>query len=223
MSQEPGETELSERGGVELVRIPGGRFVMGTPEDEEGRNDDETQREVEVGVFWLGRHAVTNEEYGRFLADSGADFEPAFWDHEELSQPRQPVVGVTWDAARAFCSWAGGRLPAEAEWEWACRAGTTTRYWSGDGEDDLARVGWYRGNSGGRLHDVGELEANAFGLHDMHGNVDEWCLDEDDFYWVNRGGSWENTARICRSAHRSWEYREELASSLGFRLARDAG
>ncbi|MEM7244365.1 MAG: SUMF1/EgtB/PvdO family nonheme iron enzyme [Acidobacteriota bacterium] len=211
---------VTERGGVELVEIPGGRFVMGSPGSEEERRSNEGQREVEVSGHWLGRYPVTNEEYGRFLKERPEHGSPRFWDDQRFNDPRQPVVGVSWADARAFCEWAGGRLPTEAEWEHACRAGTTTRYWSGDAEEELARVDWYRGNSGGELHVVGELEANPWGLNDIHGNVREWCEDEMGASRVIRGGSWYDAAGGCRAACRlrlrpggRWWY-------LGFRLSR---
>ncbi|MEM7248235.1 MAG: SUMF1/EgtB/PvdO family nonheme iron enzyme [Acidobacteriota bacterium] len=215
-----GDVAISEREGVELVRIPAGRYVMGSPEDEEGRRDNETQREVDVADFWLGRFPVTNEEYGRFLEEDSNREKPQDWENERFYDPRQPVVGVTWHDAQAFCEWAGVRLPTEAEWEWACRAGTTTRYWSGDDEEDLARVGWYDENSEGRSHVVGELEGNPFGLHDMHGNVWEWCSDEMGSSRVIRGGSWDNSARHCRAAYRLRDHPGYRWRSLGFRLSR---
>lgn len=90
----------------------------------------------------------------------------------------QPVVGVSWEEAKGYCEWANLRLPSEAEWEYACRAGTKTPYASGSGEEDLRKVGWYRGNSEDRLHPVCELDPNWFGLFDMHGNAWEWCEDD---------------------------------------------
>ena len=129
------------------------------------------QHEVEVPGFYMGRYPVTNEEYGRFLADNGDASEPEYWGDRKFNQPNQPVVGVSWNDAQRYAQWAGLRLPTEAEWEYACRAGTTTRYYTGDSEADLDRAGWYDGNSGGKLHPVGQKEPNAFGLYDMHGNV----------------------------------------------------
>ena len=162
----------------EMVRIPGGSFMMGSPESEEGRLHWEGPvHEVNVPGFEMGKYPVTNEQYGRFLQENPDAPEPEYWADRKYNQPRQPVVGVSWNDARRFAEWAGLRLPSEAEWEYACRAGTGTRYYSGDDEKDLDRIGWYAGNSGGRLHSVGEKEPNDFGLYDMHGNIWEWVGD----------------------------------------------
>ena len=164
--------------------------------------------------------------------------EPEHWGSPSYNQPQQPVVGVSWDEARAYCDWAGLRLPTEAQWEYACRAGTTTRYWSGNDEEDLERVGWYDGNSDGRLHAVGEKPANVFGLYDMHGNIFEWCLDPfipyttkpragdgllmepgGGAFSVFRGGSFDNEARRARSACRHGYAPSSRWNNLGFRPA----
>ncbi|KAB2832406.1 MAG: formylglycine-generating enzyme family protein, partial [Candidatus Brocadia sp.] len=172
--------------------------------------------------FYMGRYPVTNEEYARFLKANPTVTEPAYWADRKYNQPKQPVVGVSWEDARHYAAWAGLRLPGEAEWEYACRAGSKTRYYSGDKDEDLARVGWYTKNSGGQLHAVGEKEPNGFGLYDMHGNVWEWIEDDwhdnykgapnDGRAWVDkrrgsdrvvRGGGWYGGAQGCRSAARS--------------------
>jgi len=118
-----------------------------------------------------------------------------------------PVVNVTWYAATAFCRWLaayfpGARLPIEEEWEYACRAGTETRYWAGDTEEDLDRVGWYRKNSDGHTHRVGEKPGNPWKLYDMHGNVREWTATtfDDEQERVACGGSWWDAADMARSA-----------------------
>ena len=232
------EMRVADRGGYELVRIPGGRFLMGSPESEKGRFEREgPQHEVELDGFYLGRCPVTNEEYGRYLAENPGASEPAEWGNRKLNQPQQPVVGVSWEDAKAYCDWAGLVLPTEAQWEYACRGGTRSRYWSGDSEEDLSRVGWYEGNSGGRLHAVGEKPPNAFGLHDMHGNVWEWCQDWygsyempvrgdsglrealGGSYRVSRGGSFAIHARHARSAYRSNDHPGDRWDDLGFRPA----
>ncbi|HLT39377.1 MAG TPA: formylglycine-generating enzyme family protein, partial [Enhygromyxa sp.] len=229
-----------EKAGIELVRIPAGRFWMGSPNNEEGRLDWEgPRRQVVLAEFWLAATPVTNAQYGRFVAANPAVDKPTYWADRRFNQPEQPVVGISWDDAMAFCAWAGLVLPTEAQWEYACRAGTTTCYWSGDAESDLAQVSWYLGNSNARLHAVGEKQANAFGLFDMHGNVFEWCLDEFADYAIDprpgdglrckpvaggnrviRGGGWLHIAHLARSAYRGRSH--PGASSdflLGFRPA----
>ena len=238
--QETLDMVTAGRGGYELVRIPGGKFMMGSPESEEGHYDYESPlHEVRVKDFYLGRNPVTNEEYGRFLQENPKASEPEYWAVRKYNQPRQPVVGVSWEDAQRYAAWAEMRLPSEAEWEYACRAGTDTRYYTGDKEKDLDRAGWYDENSGDQLHPVGEKEPNAFGLYDMHGNVWEWVEDDwhnayegapnDGSAWIDeqrgadrvvRGGSWIIDARNCRSAIRYDISPGSRLSSLGFRLAR---
>ncbi|MCA9707834.1 MAG: formylglycine-generating enzyme family protein [Myxococcales bacterium] len=146
---------------------------------------------------------------------------------------------VSWEEAVAYCEWARLSLPTEVQWEYACRAGTTTRYHSGDGEEDLARVGWYGGNSGRRLHAVAELEPNGFGLYDMHGNVYEWCQDTwvgsyagtvhqpgdglrtqpgGDSDRVVRGGDFVFGPRFARSAYRAGLVPGYRIVDVGFRV-----
>ncbi len=142
---------------------------MGSPKGE-GRENERPQHEVTLSSgFRLLDHPVTNHEY-RLLVP------------EHSGEGELPVVDVTWYQAYAYSAWLGGRLPTESEWEYACRAGTTTRYWKGDAESDLRKVGWYKGNSGGDLHPVKQLDPNPWGLYDMHGNVWEWVADWYDPY-----------------------------------------
>jgi formylglycine-generating enzyme required for sulfatase activity len=169
------EVVYASRGGYELVRIPGGEFLMGSPDWEDGRYGWEgPQHTVLMPDFYMGRYPVTNEEYGGFLAENSDVPEPRYWADRQYNQPHQPVVGVCWKDAQQYANWAGLQLPSEAQWEFACRSGTETRFYSGDAEEDLSRVGWYTENSGDKPRPVGEKEPNTFGLYDIHGNVLEW-------------------------------------------------
>jgi formylglycine-generating enzyme required for sulfatase activity len=221
--------------GMELIHIPGGTFLMGAPVGErEADNDERPQHTVTLSPFYLGKFPVTNDQYARFLAENPGAPEPGHWANRAYNQANQPVVGVSWDQARAYAEWAGLRLPTEAEWEYACRGGSKGRYCSGNTEADLDRVGWSRANSGGRLHAVGEKEPNAWGIHDMHGNVWEWCADwygpyqaeaqtnpvgpDEGQVRVVRGGGWDGGAGDCRSAQRSSDSPGLRDDVLGFRL-----
>jgi formylglycine-generating enzyme required for sulfatase activity len=192
----------------------------------------------------MGRAPVTNEEYGRFVQDNSKAQEPDFWSDRRFNAARQPVVGVSWEDARAFAEWAGGRLPSEAEWEYAARAGTTTRYWWGD-EFEAKRVNCRDSGSewgGKQTSPVDAFPPNPLGLYDSAGNVYEWVQDcwhdtyegapEDASPWLEsgggncgqrliRGGSWFDVPRDVRSATRNWLTRDYGDNYIGFRLAQD--
>jgi formylglycine-generating enzyme required for sulfatase activity len=206
---------------------------MGSPESEEGRSGDEgPQHEVEIKPFYLGRYPVTNEEYGRFLAAKPDVPEPEYWGNRKFNQARQPVVGVSWHDAKRFAEWAGGRLPTEAEWEYAARAGTTTRYWWGN-EFDGGKANSSESRRG--MTPVGEHPPNPWGLHDMLGNVFEWVKDrwhydyegapKDGSAWeeaqglrVLRGGSWRGNRGYARCAARLGINPDYRGDDVGFRV-----
>jgi len=230
----PSSNKLDTRTGIEFALIPAGSFQMGSPSSEQGRSFPEGPRhEVRISqAFWMAKHEVTNAQYRRFLAET-SHRKPKYWDDAAFIAPDQPVVGVSWDDAVAYCNWAGMQLPSEAQWEYAARAGTTTRYWSGDAEADLARVGWYSENSGIGTQPVGQKPANAWGLYDMHGNVWNWTADRYGAYpasaqtdpkgsptgdhRVFRGGSWVDLALGARAAIRMWHEPAVRGRVLGFR------
>ncbi|MEX1363989.1 MAG: SUMF1/EgtB/PvdO family nonheme iron enzyme [Nannocystaceae bacterium] len=248
--QRGGET-LVTPGGVELVLIPGGRFWMGSPEGERGRDawygadalekpgfHPESPHEVELDSFYMAKTPVTNAQYAKYLEANPQAEKPKYWGDRKWNQPEQPVVGVSWEEAQAYCEWAGLLLPTEAQWEYACRATTTTRFYSGDSEDDLEKVAWYGKNSGGSTHPVGQKEPNDFGLYDMHGNVWEWCRDAFGSYAtraaegdglrhepvrdadrVLRGGGWYFVAAFVRSAIRHAGGPGDRGVFVGFRPA----
>src|SRR5262249_20686141 len=150
-----------------------GEFEMG---EKNGADNERPTRIVRVREFYMGPHPVTNEQYERFRRATGAR-RPWYARDPKFQGPSQPVVGVSWDDAMSYCKWAGLRPPSEAEWEYACRGGTTTKYWSGDDPSTLDGIAWYVNNACGDLHAVGERPANQFGLCEMHGSIWEWCQD----------------------------------------------
>ena len=241
--------------GMQLVLIPPGKFLMGSPESERDRAKDEFQHEVQITKsFYLGIYEVTQAEYQQVMGSN-----PSYFDRKRVGQDtsRFPVEGVTWNDATEFCrrlseladERAAGRvyrLPTEAEWEYACRAGTQTATSFGDRLDSTqanfdGNYPYNRAAKGPQLKrtaTVGSYRPNAWGLYDMHGNAQEWCQDwyddkfyasssasdplgpEQGVYRVFRGGSWRSPAVGCRSAYRFRNDPEYRDFSLGFRVAR---
>ncbi|HEY2294030.1 MAG TPA: SUMF1/EgtB/PvdO family nonheme iron enzyme [Thermoanaerobaculia bacterium] len=152
-------------GDPDWAAIPSGSFLMGTPENQSGGSDERPPHRVTLSPFRLLAHPVTNREYRRLVRGHPGE--------DDL-----PAIDVTWYQAYAYAAWLGGRLPTEAEWEYACRAGSEHPYCDRKGSPTtLDKVGWYEGNSGRRLHPVAQLEPNPWGLFDMIGNVWEWVAD----------------------------------------------
>ena len=184
--------------GMEFVLIPGGSFMMGSPSSEEGRRaDEEPKHRVNIQPFYMMTTEVTQAMWKEVMEDN-----PSRFKSDSL-----PVEMVSWNDCQNFIKKLNQldpgknyRLPSEAEWEYACRAGTTTKYYSGNNESDLARVGWYgynEGNSNNRTHPVGQKEANSWGLYDMHGNVYEWC--EDRYHDSYKGAPTNGSAWLSPS------------------------
>jgi hypothetical protein len=213
-------------------------FRMGSPESEEGHFEDEVQHEVVVDPFRMGKYAVTNAEY-ELYDPAHARVWTALWGSDrpaESEWPGCPVVDVSWYDGWVYARWLGYRLPTEAEWEYAYRAGGETAYCYGDDPAGLAEYAWYEENSGERLHPVGGRRPNRWGLYDLHGNVWEWCEDwygpyecgdgpavnpsgpETGERRVLRGGSWYNSRNLARCACRNWDYPDVRSANDGFRL-----
>ena len=236
--------EITNSIGMKLVLVPKGTFMMGSPESEQGRNENETQHEVTISKdYYLGVYEVTQAQYEKVMGKNLSLFQGAIVGNENADLP---VENVSWDEAVKFCKKLSDlpeekktgrvyRLPTEAEWEYACRAGSKTAYSFDDEEGLLPEYGWFSRNSSRRTHTVGLLEPNAWGLHDMHGNVWEWCSDWYEEYpkgavsdptgpkegsnRVDRGGSWYNEAASCRSAYRYGSSPSSRIISHGFRVA----
>jgi len=197
--------------GIEFVLILPGEFVMGSPEEEEGRDVDEVPHTVKITKpFYLGRTEVTQEQYKKVTGQASSRF----------AGDRLPVEKISWHDASAFCAKLGASycLPTEAQWEYACRAAGKAPWHFGDKAESLNDYCWYDGNSEGKTHEVGTKKPNAWGLYDMHGNVWEWCEDwygdysadpaedpvgaESGEKKILRGGSWCNSAGNTRCAYR---------------------
>jgi formylglycine-generating enzyme len=218
---------------ADMIRIPAGEYFMGSPDNEADRFIDETQHKVKVSEFYISRYLVTNRLYEMFDPNH-RHWRDKYSDHDE-----QPVVYVNWYEVVTFCRWLGCRLPTEAEWEYACHAGTTTPFYTGD---NLTTTHANYFNS--QIHKttpVGSYNPNQWGLYDMSGNIYEWCLDWYDIEYYNkcklqgiidnppgpttgsdrvlRGGSWCSYAWRCRSAHRNYFSPDSrIINNIGFRL-----
>ncbi len=257
---------------IQTALIPAGTFTMGSPLSEINRNPNEAQHSVTLSAFRMSKYEITNVQYAAFLnaknigsnglytagayptqtliftssgsADWGLHYSSSQWT-PVTGYENAPVINVTWYGAAEFATYVGGTLPTEAQWEYACRAGTTTPFNTGSFLTNLqANYNWaYPYNNGtntvttspSKTQPVGTYAANTYGLYDMQGNVTEWCAD----WWysiyptdaqtnptgaatgsarVFRGGSWDTTAKYCRSAFRDYNVPSSGFSSVGFRV-----
>ncbi|MCA9035035.1 MAG: formylglycine-generating enzyme family protein [Planctomycetaceae bacterium] len=276
---------------IDMVPVKGGRFLMGSPLSEAERSEDEgPQHTVEVGSFWMSKFEITWDQYDTWcekidyyrraafgtsatprdeVADAITRPTPPYTDMSfGMGKESNPAICMTQHAARMYCQWLSAktgryyRLPTEAEWEYACRAGTSTAYSFGDDVAQLGDYAWFDGNSDGNYHSVGQKKPNPWGLYDMHGNVAEWVLDQyvadayklrsggatsvdvvrnplvvptTEYPRVVRGGGWDDSARMLRSAVRegsALEWKEQDpqlpqsiwyftdAQGVGFRVVR---
>ena len=224
---------------LEMILIPAGEFLMGSPDsDKDAGADERPQHRVRIAKpFYLGKYLVTQEQWQAVMDNNPSHFKGL----------KNPVECVSWNDCRQFLEklnakigTQGGRfiLPTEAQWEYACRAGSTTRYYFGDDESALGEYAWYDANSGNTTHPVGGKKPNAWGLYDMHGNVWEWCQDwYDAGYYaksalddpmgpatgsirVFRGGDWRGGDGRCPSAYRAGFVPGSRGSNLGLRVSR---
>ena len=229
------EVVLDEKTGLEFIAIPAGEFIMGSTDFE----DAQPVRKVKVSAFQMARTEVTREHYERFMKATGAR-EPYHWKSDLFVRPNSPVIGVTYDDALAYCRWAGGRLPTEAEWEYAARGTDGRRYPWGDEEPDKNLAVYHLDVGFGGTMPVAQKIAGAspFGILDVAGNAYEWCADwySPAYYAtapkedpkgpptgklrVIRGGAWISLPDACRCAARQ-SFRPDAAGTLlGFRVAR---
>jgi formylglycine-generating enzyme required for sulfatase activity len=252
---------------MRFVRIKGGEFLMGSPEgDKDAATTEMPPHTLRISPFSLGVTEVTQAQYEGVVGNHPSYFSGTGAGRDKVgrSTAQYPVENVSWLEAARFCNalsekdgftpyyqisgekieipdreGPGYRLPTEAEWEYACRAGKVTRFSFGKDESGVGDAGWYGGNSGGHPHPVAQKRPNDLGLYDMDGNVWEWCSDgwDADYYKktpdddppgavgaasrVFRGGGWDSEPRECRCANRSRFAPGNRSFFLGFRVARN--
>jgi formylglycine-generating enzyme required for sulfatase activity len=253
----PLDKEISNSIGMKFALIPAGKFLMGSPKQEKDRSEHEgPQHEVEISrPFYLGVYPVTKGQFAAFVKDTGYQTQneksklgPPFgpWQHPFAAyEPTDddPVICVSWNEATRFSQWLSKKekktyqLPTEAQWEYACRAGTTTAYSFGEDAKAIGEYGWCFDNSAGHTHPVGGKKPNPWGLYDMHGDIFQWCADyyDKDHYGkspakdpentskadkrVARGGCWHAVPGLCRAANRLPEKADLSTYDYGFRVA----
>ena len=233
------QKEIIGKDGASMILIPEGEFLMGSPQ-EEGFASEHPQHKVFLNAYYIDKYEVTVAQYKKFCEATGRSMPKSTppWGWNDT----HPIVYVTWYDATAYATHYGKRLPTEAEWEKAARAGSETRYCFGDVEADLKNYAWYGDYRQGSTHPVGTKKPNAFGLYDTAGNVWEWCNDwADKNYYKNspkdnpqgptsgtgrmlRGGSWPGKSDFCRSAYRGGDVGtppgpDSCSAFFGFRCA----
>lgn len=218
----------------EMVWIPGGSFMMGS---ENGVYWEKPIHKVTLSGFWMDKYEVTNEKYLVFCKLSGYSFPFGIWQEMVIADNKalRPVSVISWLNAKAYTDWLKAHLPTEAQWEYACRAGSTTEYYFGDNSGELNEHAWYQDNSNDRTHKIGVKKPNKWGLYDMYGNIQEYCLDwyGEEYYKTSptnnprgpstgthriiRGASYRAGADYNRSASRMMSMPDVSSMSNGFR------
>jgi len=241
--------------GIEMISVEGGTFLMGSISDE---FDERPFHRVTVSSFKISKYEITNVQYCNFMNDIGVskagNYRGKYIDVDneycqikyesgkfrvEKGKENYPVILVTWRGAKAFCEWADGRLPTEAEWEFAARGGNQSQGYIYSGSDNIDEVAWYYANSKNRTHPVGQKEPNELGIYDMSGNVLEWCSDWYGAYYykdspqndpqgpdsrlkkVIRGGAWITSSNDCRCTNRNYLNHYSSEKHVGFRIVKE--
>ena len=243
---------------IDMIAVEGGTYRMGCTEEQSNCDDDEKPaHSVTVDDFTISKYEITNRQFADFMNAIDANRNGSYNGTEyldmddrdcqinyrwgqfepESGKENHPVIKVTWYGAKAFCEYYGGRLPTEAEWEFAARGGNSATVTEYAGSDNIDEVAWYSGNSGEHTHEVGTKSPNELGIYDMSGNVYEWCNDwyDNDYYSssprdnpqgpegskykVLRGGSWNYSANDCRVAVRDDDFPSYPIGDVGFRVA----
>ena len=240
-----GASFVNQADGSVMVFVADGKFRMGYRSGQ----DDRPAHDVYVEAFYISKHEITNRQWQRFVAANAQwrkdRIERQYhnghylkhWEDDSFrpGEADHPVVYVSWLAAKAYCEWAGGRLPTEAEWEKAGRAGGTGKWCFGDDQKLVDEYAWHRENADWRTHPVGQKKPNAWGLYDVHGNVWEWTStiyrpyryraddgreDQRDMasHRTMRGGSWGVNVQLCRAAYRFYGKPTYCNAGTGLRL-----
>ncbi len=257
---EPSDTNDSTK-----VLVKGGSYMMGSPA-KVGDDDERPQHEVTLNDFYISKYEITNAQFVKFLNEKGNQKEGKYtWIaiddpycqieksidgtfNVKAGKEHYPVILVNWYGAKAYCQWAGGRLPTEAEWEYAAIGGNATKHFIYSGSNRINEVAWYLDNSknpdndlfeGRGSHIVGSKQPNELGIYDMSGNLYEWCSDKyhdnynnaptdgsswesgETIYRVVRGGSWNDYLHPCRSANRNIVGIDDSGRNTGFRAVWD--